>query len=450
MPTSIGRISALLLLAFALLAGVFGYTAATGPSLTAREDNPRRILAERRILRGRISDRSGETIVETIGEPGRYTRRTRYPDAAPVAGYYSLNYGTSGIEQAFDATLRGQIGLDPAQVQIDSLLHRSPIGRDVQLTLDLPLQRMADALLRGQSGAVVILSVAGGEVLAMSSQPTFDPNTLDENWDTLRADPAAPLLNRATQGQYQPGTAFQSVLLSEALRREAGSLDDTPEFPTTPFRIDSRSLACRAEASVVTLDDAFRAACPGPFADLGAVLGGSALQELVAAWGLTEMNVVEFGVGSVGDRPQLTLALTDTQSLREFAAGQGSLTVTPLHMALVASTLAARGEMRPARIVSATQAIDGAWRPAARPEARRVLPASVADQVVAAMPRDGDGAWHAGEGLSGASRLLWFIGLAPVDRPRYALAVLVEVAADAPQPEQVAIEIGQTLLQLLH
>ena len=446
MPASIGRISALLLLAFVLLAGALGYTAATGPSLTARVDNPRHILAERRILRGRISDRFGETIVETIGTPGSYARRVRYPDAAPVAGYYSINYGRSGIEQAFDATLRGQLDLDPAQAHLNALLHRSPAGRGVQLTLDLSVQRMADALLRGQSGAVVVLSVAGGEVIAMSSQPTFDPNTLDENWDTLRADPAAPLLNRATQGQYQPGTAFQPVLLSEVLRREAGSLDETPEFPTTPFRIDSRALACREEAGVVTLADAFRAACPGPFADLGAVLGGAALQELVATWGLTETSVVELGAARSLTQP---LALTDTQSLRELAAGQGSLTVTPLHMALVASTLAARGEMRPARIVSATQAIDGAWQPAPRPEARRVLPASVADQVVAAMPRDGDSVWHAGEGLSGALRLLWFIGMAPVDRPRYAVAVLVEVAADAPQPERFAIEIGQTLLKSL-
>jgi len=212
MPDSINRIALLALLAFVCLAGALGYRAASGAILTAREDNPRRIFAEQRTLRGSILDRDGEVIVETTGEPGAYTRSTLHPDAAPITGYYSINYGTSGVEQAFDSTLRGTLGIDPLRADLEALMHIQPIGRDVQVTLDLDVQRVADALLAGRTGAIVVLSVPEGEVLALASHPTFDPNTLDENWDRLRADRASPLLNRATQGEYQPGTALQPLV----------------------------------------------------------------------------------------------------------------------------------------------------------------------------------------------------------------------------------------------
>lgn len=443
MPDSISRIAALLLIAFVLLIGALGYWAASGPALTARPDNPRRILDEQRILRGAILDRDGETIVETTGEFGAYTRRTHYPQAAPFTGYYSINYGTSGVEQIFDGILRGTAGVDPLQSQIDRLLHVSPIGRAVQLTIDLDIQRLADTLLDGQTGAIVVVSVPGGDVLALSSQPTFDPNTLDDSWDTLRADPAAPLLNRATQGQYQPGTALQPILLGEALRRGVTALDGAPALPASLLQIDGQTLACRDAAGVITLADAFRSACPTPFADLGVTLGSAALWDIVATWDLTSTNVT--GVQAAALITQAT-PLTDTQALREFAAGQGQLTVTPLRMAVVAAALATRGEMPAPRIVSATQSIDGSWQPVDSLPARRTLPAEAGAEIVTAMPHSDDVAWHAGMGLSGRSRLLWFVGFTPIDRPRYTLAVLLEVGADAVGSDQAAIAIGQMLL----
>ncbi|MGH2593023.1 MAG: penicillin-binding transpeptidase domain-containing protein [Anaerolineae bacterium] len=448
MPDSINRISALLLIAFALLIGALGYWAASGPSLTAREDNPRRVLDERRILRGAILDRDGAVIVQTVGQPGAYARHTLYPDAAPFIGYYSINYGTSGVEQAFDGTLRGTAGVDPLQARVDRLLHVSPSGRAVQLTIDLDVQRTADALLakRGRTGAIVVLSVPAGDILALSSQPTFDPNTLDDNWDTLRANPSAPLLNRATQGQYQPGTALQPILLGEALRRGAAALDDTPEFPVSPLRIDGRELMCRDTTDVVTLVDAFRAACPAPFADLGAVLGSDALWNIAARWGLTATNAT--GIQSTAPITR-SLPLTDTRALREFAAGQGPLTMTPLQMAVVAAALAARGEMPAPRIVSGTQSIAGSWQLADRSLTRRVLPSGTGEQVAAAMRQSDNLAWHAGIGLSGPARLLWFIGFTPIDRPKYAIAVLIEAGADELGSDQDAFAIGQVLLTAL-
>ncbi|HET7088928.1 MAG TPA: penicillin-binding transpeptidase domain-containing protein [Anaerolineae bacterium] len=448
MPDSINRIALLALLAFVCLAGALGYWVASGASLTAREDNPRHIFAEQRTLRGSILDRDGEVIVETTGEPGAYTRRTLYPDAAPVTGYYSINYGTSGIEQAFDSMLRGTLGIDPLRADLDALMHIQPIGRDVQVTLDLDVQRVADALLADRTGAIVVLSVPDGEVLALSSHPTFDPNTLDENWDRLRADPASPLLNRATQGEYQPGTALQPVILAKALRQGIVALDDAPESPAAPFPIDSQSLTCRTADDVRTLSDALRSACPAPFADLGAALGSDALWNVVSTWGLTQTDTSLLGIGS---RPSLTqtIPLTDTQALREFAAGQGGLTVSPLQMATMVSTLASRGVLVSPRIISATESVDGAWQGVGRVVPHRVAPSDVVQQVVSAMPQESDVAWHAGTGLSGRSKLHWFVGVTPIDAPRYAAAVLIEDAEGRLASEREAAEIGLKLLTAL-
>ena len=465
MPESIHRIALLALVAFVCLAGALGYWVASGASLTARQDNPRRIFAEQRTLRGSILDRDGEVIVETRGEPGAYTRSTVYPDAAPVAGYYSINYGTSGVEQAFDSTLRGTLGIDPLRATVDALMHIPPAGRDVQVTLDLDTQRVADALLADRTGAIVVLSVPDGEVLALSSRPTFNPNTLDENWDRLRADPASPLLNRATQGEYQPGTALQPIILAEALRQGIVALDEAPESPSAPFPVDLQSLTCRASdnpssgfplpsvgdfagQAVRTIEDAFRSACPAPFADLGAALGSDALSNVVSTWWLTDTSML-----GIGNRTPVTqaVALTDTQALREFAVGQGRLTVSPLQMATVASTLASRGVLSPPRIISATESIDGAWQDVERVVPRRIAPADVVRQVVSAMPHAERGgvAWHAGTGLSGRSKLHWFIGFAPVDAPRYAAAVLIEDAEGRLASEGEAAEIGLKLLTAL-
>ena len=445
MPVSINRVAAMLLIAFLLLAGMLGYWVAGGAALAARQDNPRRILAEQRILRGRILDRRGTTIVETVGEPGAYERAALYRYAAPFTGYYSINYGTSEVERSFDSTLRGRLGLDAAQVYMNDLLHISPAGRAVQLTIDLGIQRAADTLLDGHTGAIVVTSVPDADILALASRPTFDPNGLDENWDTLRDDSAAPLLNRATLGQYQPGTALQPILMVEALRRGIASLEDTPETPARPFPVDSRALTCRSPNGVITLADAFAQACPAPAADLGVMLGGDALSDIVATWRLTDTTVV-----GLQSRPVVTtsIVLTGTRALQEFAVGQGQLTFAPLHMAGAATTLAARGLMTPARIVSATETIDGGWRPIERPLATRIAPREVVERVVAAMPHTGDIAWYGGIGLSGAKRLMWFVGFAPIENTRYATVVLIESDADV-EAVRSAIEIGQQLLRVL-
>lgn len=184
------------------------------PLLVSRRDNPRLVVAQQKIDRGRLLSRSGIPIAETlIAADGLALRRYPYPRLSSVTGYYSIRYGVGGTEAAFDPILRGVVGLTAEDRFWNDLLHRPLVGDDVQLTIDLPAQAAADVALGDREGAVVLLDLDSGAVLAMASHPTFDPNTLDVAWETLRTDARAPLLNRATQGLFPVGDLARLVAL---------------------------------------------------------------------------------------------------------------------------------------------------------------------------------------------------------------------------------------------
>ncbi len=173
------------------------------PELLLRTDNARRAIADRYVLRGSLLDRNGKPINITTGNPGRYQREYLYPALAPVVGYTHPVFGQSGLEAGLDDYLRGQRGNPLTSLLWEDLLYGTPPpGLNVRLSLDLTLQTLADNLLGEEQGAVVLLNAHTGEILAMASHPAYDPNQLDTLGSTLLSDPNAPLLNRATQGQY--------------------------------------------------------------------------------------------------------------------------------------------------------------------------------------------------------------------------------------------------------
>ncbi|MGF1506906.1 MAG: penicillin-binding transpeptidase domain-containing protein, partial [Anaerolineae bacterium] len=267
MKDTLTRIGIVLAAAFAVVALTLGYwSLVESPTLIARDDNPRRLLAEQRIERGSILDRDGSVLAESTIDPeaGLYERIYPVPAAAPVVGYYSLRFGTSGIEDAFDAFLRGETIRTPEEEAVDTMLGRAPVGGDVRLTLDSDLQQAATTLMAGETGALVLINSETGAILALDSEPLFDPNTLDEEWDALTQDPAAPLLNRATQSLYQPGTILQSVIYGTALDYHVVQLDEAWNG-TLSAPVEDALLPCaNLPVGVRTLYDAFVHSCPAP------------------------------------------------------------------------------------------------------------------------------------------------------------------------------------------
>jgi cell division protein FtsW (lipid II flippase) len=177
--------------------------------LLTRSDNPRRAISDLYVARGDLIDRSYTPINDTQGETSSYFRNYLYPDLGAISGYTNSIYGQSGLELSLDPYLRGLQGNPKILIWWERLLYGTPPpGLTMRLSLDLSLQRKADELLGDQIGAAILMNAKTGEILAMASHPTFDPNNLSKTGETLADNPESPLLNRAAQGLYPPGTAL--------------------------------------------------------------------------------------------------------------------------------------------------------------------------------------------------------------------------------------------------
>ena len=143
------------------------------------------------------------------GTSGEITREIQYQELSPILGYTSAIYGQTGIEAAMYPYLRGLEGYPESTILLRDLLYNQPPeGLNIRLTLDLFNQQIADDALGDSSGSAILMNAETGEILAMASHPYFNPATLDEDWEMLTGDENAPLINRATQGEYPVGTAL--------------------------------------------------------------------------------------------------------------------------------------------------------------------------------------------------------------------------------------------------
>jgi peptidoglycan glycosyltransferase len=398
-PRDLARVTLALLIAFAtiaLAAGYWGVIAA--PGLRDRDDNARNIIAEQRIRRGVIFDRAGKPLAlssETVN--GLMVRRYPHLEAVSATGYYSLTYGTAGIEAAYDSLLRGDEGRDRLQTLLDNLLHRPPQGGDVRTTLDLRVQQAVAGALAGRAGAAIVLDVPTGAVRALVSQPGFDPNALESQWDTLVADQRAPLLNRVTAGLYQPGGVFQTVLLAALFAAQPDLSDAGAALLAQPadafdetVHVDDLTLGClhQPPTATPTLADAYAFGCPAPFLALAEnTLSAEALRQRLEALGLLDMPVLN---GFPTAPAPVSLPAADVSPAAQTAlwAGQGTLTLTPLHLAQVVAAIAHGGNAVPLHLVDAVRPPDSAdWQspPVAQTRDRAMLRTEVASALEQAL-----------------------------------------------------------------
>jgi peptidoglycan glycosyltransferase len=351
-----------LLTGFLVVAGgLLLWQVAAVPFLVSRPDNPRPIIAEQQIDRGRLLTAGGIPMAETVlDENGLARRHYPYPGLSTVTGYYSLRHGVGGTEATFDPILRGAAGRVPGQAWLDNLLHRPLVGQDVTLTINLPAQAAADVALGQREGAVVVLDIETGAIRVMSSHPTYNPNTLDEQWDTLRQDKQAPLLNRATQGLYPVGDLARLVGL-------IGLVQAGARLP-----VDPRT---------------------APLASLLAPLGPTGYLAAAHQLGLTRP------LRGLASQPARLPDFTQKETARELA-------VSPLHMARVVAALELRGELpQPGLAFEGVGALSPGFSPAAARAGRSLL-----------TPVEGSLIGLSGQAApveTGQAWLSWFVGLAP-------------------------------------
>jgi peptidoglycan glycosyltransferase len=438
--------------------------------------NPRQTSNDLSRPRGAILAADGTRIAWSEESGGVYTRF--YGDAAlaPAVGYYSpLLYGKSGIEATWDDALAGRGGRSLLD-QITGSLGISEGGPlDLTLTIQPALQREAARLLDGYIGAAIVLNPTTGAVWSLASSPAVDPVPLaavDQSqveaaqraWQVLLDDPTRPLVRRATEGLYPPGSTFKVVTASAGL--QSGKVEPDTEFEDNGMlEIDGHFIkeANRPDDSITTwtLTEGFAYSLNVVFAQVGLRIGSSTLTQRAKAYGIGSSipfdEPVSAGqIASTGDFLDSKAALADT------AFGQGELLVTPMHMAMVASAVAnGGGAMRPylvqtladasGKVVSTVEPTS--WHAAVDQQTADIMQGLMVDAVewgyagAALLPgyRVGGktGTAESGKEIPHG----WFIGFAGEDEPRVAVAVLLEHGGEGGgAPAQIGAQLLSSAL----
>ncbi len=426
-----------------LLAGLGAAALITGwwtifrsPDLLARTDNPRRSIADRYVRRGTILDRQNNALSISAGEPGEITRKVIYPSLSPVIGYTNPVFGQAGLEASLDPYLRGMLGNPGLTIWWNHLVYgQPPPGLDVRLNLDLSLQALANQLLAGRSGALALLDARTGEILALASHPAFDANTLAEDWETLVNDERAPLLNRTTQGLYQPGPALGPFLLAAAASRQ--------QFPNLPgqlsYRLEDETLDCALPPPEEDWPEVISSGCPAPLAAIGQGLGTAAVHELYAGLGLFQAPQIRLPVAVAAEPGPDTPA--------DLAALGTDFRVTPLQMAMAAAALTAEGQIPAPQLVAAVNTTQAGWVPLPPlQEPLQALPADAATSTASSLAVEGAAFWQTTAlAFNGPDQTVtWYLGGTLPDQGAHQVAVAIVLEEAAPQE---IVQIGQNILQ---
>jgi peptidoglycan glycosyltransferase len=372
---------------------------------------------------------------------GQYYLR-EYPQGAlvePWLGYNSLRYGRAGIERVYNEELTGQTGLLGVTSSWSQILGRPQRGADLKLTIDMRVQRAAAKALGERKGAVVALDPRTGAVLAMVSYPRYDPNELNAQWKDLIDDPGRPLLNRATQGLYPPGSVFKIIVASAGL--QTGTVT-----PLTKF-VDKGTVTLGGY-EVHNYDDkvygehtfakAFASSINTTFAKVGVELGAETLAGYSADFGFGESFPWRLG-GAKSSFPDPEDM--DTAHVAQASIGQADLLSTPMLMALAASAVANEGKIMEPYIVDQILSYSGAIAEKTSPSVwlRPITAATAATMtdLMIQVVKSGTGTAAALPGVQVAGKTgtaevaeaeshAWFAGFAPARDPQVAVVVLVE------------------------
>lgn len=434
-----------------------------GGRWVANPHNPRISSQKQVVVMGTVTDRDG-TVLAYTDENGRRRYNGSENTRRAVSHVVGDSSGTvsTGVDTFHAQYLLGfRAGL--AERLLDAVTGTTLRGDDLQLTISERLSRHISAQFpQDKRGAAVVMNYRTGEVLAMVSMPQFDPANMSA---ALSQEKAGPLVNRATQGLYPPGSTFKIVTMASALSNLPDlanfSFDCTGYYPVGHYAVTDGSAH-----GVQSLRDAFVNSCNTTFAALSQELGYKLLGKTAEDFGFNENFLFGDFICYNSSYPIDDLSAED---LAWSAIGQGRVLATPMHMALIACTIARGGTMPEPRLVRAITTPQGNTRALPAGEGRgRVLAQETAKQIEDYMIRvvkNGTGTRAALDGgyvvagKTGSAEVsddksvaahAWFVGYITNDNAPYAVCVLVEnggaggsVAAPlARKALQKAIDLG--------
>ena len=410
------------------------------PVTLSREDNPRLVEAELRIQRGQITDRNNLILAQTVGPSDRLDRIYPLPAAGPAVGYYSFRHGTAGVEAGLDGILRGDNDSFWSRFFRQSL-HQPQVGQSVQLTLDANWQETAETLLPAQPSALLLLQLDGAlaDIVALVSHPGYDPNQLDETFESLMVDENAPLLNRVTQGQYQPGLLLQPFLIAAALEQNRLNLSTTLATINEPVSINGGFTQCHTQPPTpATWLHVLQHRCPAPMQTLADQWGESGLDQIFADFAFTRVPSLPLPLDPPTVEPITNPLLA--------GIGQEELTLSPLQVGLAWAALGGDGHIPTPRLVLTLQDTSGITYPySVTISAEQTAVSSQTTALIRqSLPQHNNILEYSLLVLSGPANNThaWYLALTPADSPRYALILVLENSTDI----SLAEKIGRGLL----
>ena len=324
----------------------------------SKYDQRQQKMAEQ-VIRGSILASDGSVLAETrVDEEGNETRVYPYDGLfAHTVGY--ADYGGSGLEASRGRELL-QSHADPLQQLQNELNDEKKQGDNLVTSLNLSLQQAAYDALGDNQGAVVVLEASTGRLLVDVSKPGFNPNNLDQDWDTLiNDDSGSPLLNRALQGQYPPGSTFK-IVTALAYYREHGTFDDFSFNCEGEYTAGGYTIHCTGTVhGQEDFADAFANSCNCAFAHMGIELGADALQQAAESLYFNCSLPENIGLPTVDS--SFSLGAYDGDPLTmQTSIGQGNTLATPLEMAMTAQAVANGGNIMSPTIVDRIETYEGA------------------------------------------------------------------------------------------
>ena len=461
MNRQIVKLFAFIVVLFGVLVGFTSYWSVfDAEALKEKDENKRPLFEQQQIPRGRILAADGTVIAKSVpkgkGASKRYIRH--YPEGSlfghPI-GYSFVKYGDSEFEQFHNDELVGE-GSEFSSIA-DELLGRTKEGNDIVTSIDTEAQRVALTDLEEQGfGAVVAIEPDTGAVKVMASNAPYDPNRVPDEYSKLANNNLErPLYNRASQGQYPPGSTFKVVTAAAGLDSGAITPETTIDAPGslevegTPLENDFGE-----DFFGATLDTALTNSVNTWFGQLGQQLGNDTLFEYMERFGFNAIPAIDLPEDQVEpsgvfDENGELLTAKDPVDLARVAIGQERLLATPLQMAEVAAAVANQGELMKPQIWKRVVDPDGRTVDTMNPSVySKAVSAETAEELTTAMEgvvSEGTGTNAAISGVPVAGKTgtaetpgnaacgggenenqAWFIGFAPADDPQIAIAASVE------------------------
>jgi penicillin-binding protein A len=459
-------VASLILLAALIVATTYWQTWASA-SLAEKQDNAIQRVAQFRIKRGVIRAADGTLLATNVRKKvsGQTLYFRRYPTRglfAQLIGYSTQVRSRAGLEQSENAYLTSSnANLSTIfNKTLDKLKGVTITGNDLILSVRPRIQRLAMQQLAGKCGAAVVMNPRTGKVWAIASQPTYDPNLVENHFNLIKAPgapchPAAPLLNRATNGLFTPGSTFKVVTATAALNSHKFTPDSTFDDPGYCIEYGKQvSNAASPDGPVeafgtVTFAQGLQHSINSVFCNIGKAIGAGLILDYTKKFGFYKDPPLE----TPGDEkaasglyhggrlffPPHPATQVDPGRL---AFGQETLAVTPLQMAMVASTVANKGVAMEPQVLD--RVVDAGGKTIVRvhpQELRRVMSRTTAGEITTMMVaavEDGTGGAAAIPGISVAGKTgtaetgnsgintTWFICFAPAYHPQVAVAVTLE------------------------